>query len=165
MLFIRCQPLFVRLRGSTVCHHSDKPQASIKACVCLNVNKTQSRALYICYFSLSLSLSPPKGGGPVPELTLLNISRPARASSHRRDTELRTQSSTMAPASKTAYITIVKRNILTLLVRTRRNIQKIYNDLEESLQLERQIMFEEELIDESEQNRFNEQLERNLAVN
>ena len=71
----------------------------------------------------------------------------------------------MAPTSKTAYITIVKRNILTLLVRTRRNIQKIYNDLEESLQLERQIMFEEELIDESEQNRFNEQLERNLAVN
>ena len=66
---------------------------------------------------------------------------------------------------KTAYITIVKRNILTLLVRTRRNIQKIYNDLEESLQLERQIMFEEELIDESEQNRFNEELERNLAVN
>ena len=67
--------------------------------------------------------------------------------------------------SKTAYITIVKRNITTLLLRTRRNIKKIYNDLEESLQLERQIMFEEELIDESEQNRFNEQLERNLAVN
>ena len=66
---------------------------------------------------------------------------------------------------KTAYITIVKRNILTLLVRTRRNIKKIYNDLEESLQLERQIMFEEDLIDESEQNRFNEELERNLAVN
>ena len=66
---------------------------------------------------------------------------------------------------KTANITIVRRNILTLLVRTRRNIKKIYNDLEESLQLERQIMFEEELIDESEQNRFNEQLERNLAVN
>ena len=67
--------------------------------------------------------------------------------------------------SKTAYITIVKRNITTLLLRTRRNIKKIYNDLEESLQLERQIMFEEELIDESEQNRFNEELERNLAVN
>ena len=66
---------------------------------------------------------------------------------------------------KTAYITIVRRNITTLLVRTRRNIKKIYNDLEESLQLERQIMFEEELIDESEQNRFNEELERNLAVN
>ena len=66
---------------------------------------------------------------------------------------------------KTAYITIVRRNITTLLVRTRRNIKKIYNDLEESLQLERQIMFQEELIDESEQNRFNEELERNLAVN
>ena len=66
---------------------------------------------------------------------------------------------------KTAYITIVRRNITTLLVRTRRNIKKIYNDLEESLQLERQTMFQEELIDESEQNRFNEQLERNLAVN
>ena len=72
---------------------------------------------------------------------------------------------TMANTVKTAYITIVKRNVLTLLVRTRRNIKKIYNDLEESLQLERQIMFEEELIDESEQNRFNEELERNLAVN
>ena len=71
----------------------------------------------------------------------------------------------MAHTVKTAYITVVKRNILTLLVRTRRNIKKIYTDLEESLQLERQIMFEEELIDESEQNRFNEELERNLAVN
>ena len=71
----------------------------------------------------------------------------------------------MANTVKTAYITIVKRNVLTLLVRTRRNIKKIVTDLEESLQLERQIMFEEELIDESEQNRFNEQLERNLAVN
>ena len=66
---------------------------------------------------------------------------------------------------KTAYITIVRRNITTLLVRTRRNIKKIYNDLEESLQMERQTMFQEELIDESEQNRFNEELERNLAVN
>lgn len=71
----------------------------------------------------------------------------------------------MANTVKTAYITIVKRNVLTLLVRTRRNIKKIVTDLEESLQLERQIMFEEELIDESEQNRFNEELERNLAVN
>ena len=71
----------------------------------------------------------------------------------------------MAHTVKTAYITVVKRNILTLLVRTRRNIKKIYTDLEESLKLERQIVFEEELIDESEQNRFNEELERSLAVN
>ena len=64
----------------------------------------------------------------------------------------------MAPA-KTAYTVTVRRNILSLLVKTRRNIKKMYRELEESLQLE------QEMIDESEQNRYNEELERSLRVN
>ena len=40
----------------------------------------------------------------------------------------------------------------------------MYRELEESLQLERD-QLEQEMIDESEQNRYNELLERSLAVN
>ena len=71
----------------------------------------------------------------------------------------------MANTAKTAYIVTVRRNLATLLLNTRRNIKRVCRDLEESLQLERQRVVEEEFIDESEQNRFNEELERSLTVN
>ena len=102
------------------------------------------------------------GRAPESPLTLLNITTPGRHRSHSQDTRQTTQN-TMAPA-KTAYTVTVRRNILSLLVKTRRNIKKMYRELEESLQLERD-QLEQEMIDESEQNRYNELLERSLAVN
>ena len=71
----------------------------------------------------------------------------------------------MASTVKTAYILTVRWNILTILGRTKRNIKKVCKELEQNLMLERQQVLEEEFIDESEQNRYNEELERSLRVN
>ena len=71
----------------------------------------------------------------------------------------------MASTVKTAYILTVRRNILTILGRTKRNIKRVCKELEQNLMLERQQVLEEEFIDESEQNRYNEELERSLRVN
>lgn len=58
---------------------------------------------------------------------------------------------------KTPYIMVVRRNIIRLVVKTRVSLKRSFSPALELYQ-------EEEFINEEEQNRFNEELERSLAA-
>ena len=64
----------------------------------------------------------------------------------------------MAQTVKTPYIMIVRRHIVKLVLKTKVNLRR---GLSPALDLPH---VDEDLINEEEQNRFNEELERSLAV-
>lgn len=66
--------------------------------------------------------------------------------------------------NKTPYTIIVKQNILKLVLKTKKNIQRFYVELEESFVPTMKTFDDTDLIDEEEQNRFNEELEKSLRA-
>ena len=67
-------------------------------------------------------------------------------------------------APKRPYIVIVKKNIVKLIIKTKLNMKRIYTEMEGNFVTSVKIYHEDEQIDEVEQNKANEELERRLRA-
>ena len=65
---------------------------------------------------------------------------------------------------KRPYIVVVRKNIINFLIKTKQNMKKFCNEVEENFTPAFKLYENCEVIDENEQNKFNEELERKLAA-